>query len=249
MTSYKQGDKKWAMMKLGDTNLVMGGSGCFLTAVIDRLTDMGITHDSPGVACEKVNGIKGFDKKGLLTHAAIMELYPAVKKIVSQTTVLFPRPADKQVTMEYALRDITRAMENGNIVILSVDASKHNGVDDGDHFVGLAGINGNEWLIADPITGKVEDITIHYGTPQKSIYGYRILELMSIEHLNVKDGSLITESEIRGEIAYWKDGKLLRGSPTDVLSCWAVDNFGVRVTAKQFNQFPHYDIKHPNLSL
>jgi len=80
---YSQNDRKWSSVKLGNSNLTIGGYGCTITSLANLLKSMGQPYN-PSEVNNKLRDVKGFakDKYGnecLVIWSKIEKAFPMLK--------------------------------------------------------------------------------------------------------------------------------------------------------------------------
>jgi hypothetical protein len=180
--AFKQADERWGNIVIGrGTNpdgskydMTMAGFGCYDTCVASALWAFQIDTD-PGRLANMLLAMKpkGFTDDGLVKNASITDLFPWVVYEGSVMTDLLKK-GDGNKTMSSSLRQIERMLGIGFPVIVSVDAAINDGRKAATHFVLFADWNNGDPLFMDPITGKVDLLSKHYGKPQDAIFNFRV---------------------------------------------------------------------------
>lgn len=244
---------------LGQSVYNMAGSGCFvcsLTEAGDALTGATIT---PGDYANRANEKGMFDGAGFLNGWRIGEIFPGVQETASEQTDLKPRK-DNFVKMPDALQDIQQAWDRGAAVVLQVDLSPNNGVNEGDHFVYALNWNYGDPKIIDPWFGTLTTLSEKYGKPEKAIYGYRIFELKDnvpmAKHLNLDDNTLVSLVEGSGGFGRYDKVKdiLYVDDTAKLLAQWFGNTKGnvlaprISIGLKEWNLFARKDLKNNPLN-
>lgn len=251
---YPQGDPSWGRIMLGSSVFNMASSGCFVTALTmagDALTG---TTTTPGEYVNRANEKGMFDSAGLLNGWRIGEIFPGVQETASEQTDLKPSK-DNFVKMSDALQAIQQAWDRGAAVVLQVDLSPNNGVNEGDHFIYALNWNYGDPKIIDPWFGTLTTLSEKYGKPEKAIYGYRIFELKDnvpmAKHLNLDDNTFVSLVEGSGGFGRYDKVKdiLYVDDTAKLLAQWFAYTKGnmlaprVSVGLKDWNSFKHYSLK------
>ena len=253
---YKQSDPSWGNLPLDSSNYNMAGSGCLVTSIAMSLWGFG--HQiTPGDLCEAFNAIPGgFSKDDGMMSEWLINLVPGLEDMefdaIEETDL--DGSKDKRVKMSDAINAITTRLSEGKTVILHVDLSPHNNINDGDHFVLCYDWNGGDPKIHDPWFGTDTVLSEKYGKPTKSIYGYRMLNTkqQNMPQLNVAENTLIqlTDPLSTGGFGLYANGKLYIDEIGKILASWEVRNGGdtrgktLAVNLKDWNNFSHVDLKN-----
>lgn len=184
---FSQQDNRWAGKRLGKSIYFMGGSGCAVVATLAGLTDRGITTKNPGEFLDDLNAIGGFDSHGLLIWDAVCRLFPGQVEFVKNPRTSLNITRDNVTDINVAISEIKQFLSRGWVVLLSVDLSPRDSVNQGDHFVTACLKKGEvTWSdgIKDPWYGtettllsETPDMKFGYGTPEHAIYGYVVLKI------------------------------------------------------------------------
>lgn len=250
--TFKQGDPRWGTKRLGNSPFFMADSGCYVTAIAQMLVDVFGKDTDPGRLCDELNKIGAFDSLGQLMAWYITKIYPDIKLDVYEDTDLDKNPSKNEIPTALALQEIQKAEAKGAGIILRVDLSPKDGKNQGDHAIKYTAWNAGNPQIKDPwygtdttLSSPTPDLPNGYGSPEKAIYGYRIFINTMTEHLNLPDKKLVKKGDGNGELAYYKGGKLLRGSQIDIISQYLAEKEGIFISTKDFDKFPLGDIKKP----
>lgn len=157
MIYYWQKDPKWANIKLGTSNVTIGGYGCLISSVSSVLTYWG-KDINPAQLNDGLNKVGGYQDGNLLKFNAIEKLYPDIK-------MDWNNYLKSGITKER----IDAILATNHPVIVQVDYNPATTVMD-QHWVVIIGKSAKGYTIMDPITGKCEEFSERYGDPKDHIY-------------------------------------------------------------------------------
>ncbi len=265
-----QRDPKWSSKRLGTSPYTMGSSGCRVVSDCICLNYLGIQVD-PGTLCDQYNAIGAFDADGNVASWRLHELYPQISpKVESNQTNI---KGHKGIDINQALTAIKILVDSGKPVIVQLDLSPHNGVNEGDHFGVFKpyGWNNNDPILDDPWWGLETTLASShpatandqafngYGRPKDAIYGYRVISLvnssqpdMPTPHINLPDNCLSQLVEGHGGFGMYDATKdiLYVDDTANIIASWLVRTKGkeldprTTLTLKQWNQFNRYNLKN-----
>jgi len=152
------------------------------------------------------------------------------------------------------------AHENaGHMVILQVDLSPRNGINEGDHYVvipkrpGLEALANNDWIIRDGWYGKettlcspsgLDDGFKGYGPPLKSAYGYVAYEIKSANPAPVAE-AIRRNLDAEKKNAYELQKILYKSfAPQDVALAYAGGHWFQLVNAMTYFGYTATDLKN-----
>lgn len=247
--TYSQQDSRWSGKRLGKSIFFCGGSGCAAVATLQGLTDRGLTTKNPGEFIDDLNAIGGFTDEGLLIWDAVRQLFPGQIAFVKNPRTSLNITRDDVTDINVAISEIKSYIAKGYIVLLSVDLSPRNGINQGDHFV-LASLKKGEvtWSdgIKDPWYGTettllspTPDMPNGYGAPERSIYGYVVLKVTTppvekpLPYTRNKDAeqsnALVLQAELYKAFAPYDKARAYAGGNWPVLVN-AITYYGYTVT-------------------
>lgn len=234
---YKQSDPLWGSKHLGTSGLDMSGFGCYVTALAEGMRWQGI-NVTPGELCDMGNILGWFGPDGMLSAWRLNEIYPLQMVVSKQTKTPAEPPLD-------IIRDY---LNKGYLVILQVDLSPNNHINEGDHFVYCYRIGqGNDLGIKDPFYGTDTVLSEHYG---KTIYGYRIfkkIESAKKTPMNIQNNSFVRLTEGPGGFGWYNNGKLYVDDLAKVIACYIAEKEGVRVGASDWDSLIKVNLKNESL--
>lgn len=265
--SFSQRDSRWASKQLGNSPYTMGGYGCLVTAIADWLVASGIDTD-PGRLCDAASALHMFGPDGMLSSWRLSEIFPGFQMIASEETDL--EPGAGHMPLATAIQNIKDAHAAGNGVILHLDLSPHNSVNEGDHFAREVDWNKDDPTFQDPWWGFDGTLSqahdglpgeapfAGYGSPEKAIYGYRIYTLNHAQPMSLKlsENTKVFLAEANGGWGLYMNGKLYIDDLAKIDSLWQLKNAPdgffrgghiVGVTLKDWNAFPHVNLKNEPL--
>lgn len=166
MVYYWQKDPRWAAIKLGTSDVTIGGYGCLISSVASVLTYWG-KDVNPAQLNDGLNKVGGYQSGNLLKFDAIEKLYPDIKM---DWVNYFATGITKE--------KIDAILATDHPVIVQVDYHPATPVMD-QHWVVILGKSAKGYTIMDPITGKCAEFSERYGDPKDHVY--RIVTYTKIE--------------------------------------------------------------------
>lgn len=256
-TVYSQQTKPWSMMRIGNSIYFVGGSGCAILALNNGLRSYGVCDETPDITVDWLNKHNGFNADGEIYWSAINKKYPGVVKFLEMMESNLYDPDHNRVPIGTEIEKIIAHIAAGHMVILQVDLSPRNGINQGDHYVvipkrpGLEALANNDWLIQDGWYGKettlcspsgIGDGFQGYGIPSKSIYGFVAYE--------INTGIPPTPTPVRDFAAEKKNALALQKviysafAPYDIARAYAGGHWSILVNAVTYYGYTNIDIKN-----
>ncbi len=140
-TTWRQKDPKWSNIKLGNTNMTVGSSGCMSTSIamlvkkFNAQTTISGELD-PGTFATSLSAVGGFDNRAFLQWRKVTEIVPSFK---------FGNNIElRGMSKAQKLSTIREVVNNNYAVIAEVMG------DDGQHWVAIESVNGDTIKIMDP---------------------------------------------------------------------------------------------------
>lgn len=182
---FCQNDPKWKNYKLGTCkDSTIGKAGCYLTCLAQILENNGYNYDPLSLNYYFTNRAY---INGCLLNEYILPRYFLDFKLL------------KVYHFEQKLADLSVLKKNSNeeiIICLDFDHNPRNGVR--THFVLLDSYDGNEIMISDPWTGKIENMKNNYGNNLK----VTITKVIKYRKIN-KDLEFLRKNGIINSPEYW----------------------------------------------
>lgn len=147
ITPLSQRDPRWADVKVGSGALTFGEVGCLVTAATMLANAFGDSL-TPDKANEKLLAAHGYSNGNLLVFASVQDMSAAV--VMSGFIECLARPAP--------LDEINRRLDAGELAVVEL-RPVFNANTDRRHWVLLYEKNGVTYRIADPIDGKLKDLS------------------------------------------------------------------------------------------
>lgn len=193
LTVYSQQDKICRSIQLDHSIYYMGGSGCAVVSCNNGFRSYGVCDESPDVTINWLNTHNGETADGNIFWTSFDKRWPGVVKYLGQDeSDLFKPGNDPRTPIATVIETVKAHLVAGHMVILQVDLSPRNGLNEGDHYVvipkrpGLEAWNNGDPIIQDAWYGKettlsapsgIGDLFMGYGMPEKAIYGYVAFEI------------------------------------------------------------------------
>ncbi len=145
-TLYRQGDSRWASIKLGSSGLNMGNSGCAVTAIATGITCAGVKTNidnfNAGTFVNALNKNGCFDSSGNFSWSCVQTVAPSLS-VASDQKVASKSVQDK--------KNILNSFDLSNhFVLIKISNSKYS-----THYLLYQSISGDDVIVKDPADGKV----------------------------------------------------------------------------------------------
>lgn len=153
-----QNDPRWKNLKLGNSNLTIGGWGCTLSCLSI------IAGVTPDVFNERLKAVGGF--AGANIYWKMVEVaYPYLRYLKAIDCYYDPAPLD----------EIDNYLRLGITSLVQVDLNPSTPQMD-QHWVQINGKDGSDYIANDPLTGKRISFKNTYGDPARWIFRVRVYE-------------------------------------------------------------------------
>lgn len=140
-TTWRQKDPKWSNIKLGNTNMTVGSSGCMSTSIAMLAKKFNVQTTisgelDPGTFATAISAVGGFDNRAFLQWRKVTEVVPTFK---------FGNNIELNGMSKSEKLSIIREAVNNNYAVIAEVMG-----DEGNHWVAINSVNGNNIKIMDP---------------------------------------------------------------------------------------------------
>ena len=147
-TTWRQNDKRWSNIRIGNTTSTIGQIGCLVTSIAILIEKSEVENKlvsfNPGVFVEELNKNNGFDDKGNLQYSAISKVVPNFKYM--DTVDLRNKSKNEKFSI------IKKYIEDGYYLTTEVKGATAGN----QHWVAITDVEGNNIYIVDPASNYTE---------------------------------------------------------------------------------------------
>ena len=164
-TTWKQTNKAWASVPLGNSSTNIGRSGCTVTSIAIQIKRSGVntskvgSNFNPGAFVRALNKVNGFAPSGAIYWNKVTEVVPSFKYVGIKSVK--PKSQSEKLSI---LRNL---LKDGYYVVAEVKGATANN----EHWVAVNQVNGNTITMMDPGSSKTK-MWSEYSPSKTSTYAY-----------------------------------------------------------------------------
>ena len=164
-TTWKQTNKAWSSVPLGNSSTNIGRSGCTVTSIAIQIKRSGVdtskvgANFNPGTFVRALNKVNGFTASGAIYWNKVTEVVPGFKYIGARSI--------KSKSQDEKLAILRNLIKDGYYVVAEVKGATPNN----EHWVAINQVNGNTITMMDPGSSKT-NMWKEYSPSKTSTYVY-----------------------------------------------------------------------------